>query len=106
MLFPIVFRPDIAVFKSQTCLDFTLWEVPCMKIVHADDRKRVRIPDAKPGQAFAYKISGETVILQALKRIEPAAITGRIIRRGKRLVGVTDGPIDMDALNRALAEFP
>jgi hypothetical protein len=31
-----------------------LWENPRMKTVTADDRKRVRIPDAKPGQVFEY----------------------------------------------------
>ena len=31
------------------------WEIPRMSIVTADDRKRVRIPDAKPGQVFSYE---------------------------------------------------
>lgn len=33
-----------------------------MKIVHADDRKRVPIMDAMPGQAFAYADTGNGVI--------------------------------------------
>ena len=39
-----------------------------MKIVHADDRKRVPIPDAKPGQAFAYQENGKgTITLTPVK---------------------------------------
>ena len=30
-----------------------------MTIITVDDRKRVRIPDAKPGQVFAYANNGD-----------------------------------------------
>jgi len=47
-----------------------LWEIPGMSIVTADDYKRVRIPDAKPGQAFAYELSGNVVKLTPIKTDE------------------------------------
>jgi hypothetical protein len=33
-----------------------------MAIVTADDYKRVRLPDAKPGQAFEYTVSGNGAV--------------------------------------------
>jgi hypothetical protein len=72
----------------------------------ADKQKRVRIPDAKPGQVFAYEVAGEVVTLRPVKATEQNPIKGRVEKRGNRLVGVTDRPIDMDALKQALAEFP
>lgn len=38
-----------------------------MSIVTADDYKRVRIPDAKPGQVFAYEVAGNVVKLTPIK---------------------------------------
>ena len=77
-----------------------------MKTVIVDNKLRVRIPRFKPGEVYAYEISGEVVTLTPLKPAEPAPIKGRVTKRGKRLLGVTDRPIDMDELKRALAEFP
>jgi hypothetical protein len=36
----------------------------------ADKQKRVRLPDAKPGQVFAYELSGEVVKLTPVKKVE------------------------------------
>jgi len=45
-----------------------MWEFPRMSTVTADDRKRVRIPDAKPGQVFAYENNADgSVTLNPLK---------------------------------------
>jgi hypothetical protein len=52
-----------------------VWEIPHVKIVHADERKRVPIPDAKPGQAFAYESNGKgqiTLLEVHAKAKEPA----------------------------------
>ncbi len=38
-----------------------------MSIVTADNYKRVRIPDAQPGQAYAYELSGNVVKLTPVK---------------------------------------
>jgi len=38
-----------------------------MKTVKADDRRRVSIPDAKPGQVFYYRAFRSGVVLRPLK---------------------------------------
>jgi len=46
----------------------SMWEIPRMSTVTADDRKRVRIPDAKPGQVFAYENNADgSVTLTPIK---------------------------------------
>ena len=35
------------------------WEIPTVHTITADKAKRVRIPDAKPGQVFAYISNGD-----------------------------------------------
>ena len=46
-----------------------LWEIPPVKTVKADEKKRVRIPAASPGQVFAYDDTGNgTITLTPLKR--------------------------------------
>jgi hypothetical protein len=45
-----------------------------MDTVKADSAKRVRIPDAKPGQVFAYERTGEGVFtLTAVKKTDVKA---------------------------------
>ena len=45
-----------------------MWGFPQMSTVTADDRKRVRIPDAKPGQVFAYENNADgSVTLTPIK---------------------------------------
>ena len=42
-----------------------------MHTVTADKAKRIRIPEAKPGQVFAYEASGDgTITLTPVKTIE------------------------------------
>jgi len=36
-----------------------VWEIPTVHTITADKAKRVRIPDAKPGQVFAYISNGD-----------------------------------------------
>jgi len=76
--------------------------------VTADKQKRVRIPDAEPGQVFAYESSGEVVTLTPVKPIEPDDRPNKVrfVKRNGRTVGVTERPIDMRALAEALREFP
>ncbi len=51
-----------------------------MSIVTADDYKRVRIPDAKPGQAFAYELSGNVVKLTPVVPDEQDARVVRLVK--------------------------
>ena len=65
-----------------------------MSIVTADDYKRIRIPDAAPGQAFAYELAadGGAIILTPVKKAEPRTVIGHLVRRrGKLMLDVPKG---------------
>jgi len=46
------------------------WDNLRMVTLKADDRGRVQIPDAKPGQVFAYELSGNVITLTPVKPVE------------------------------------
>jgi hypothetical protein len=76
--------------------------------VVADNKKRVTLRLAKPGDRFDVQIaSGGNYILT---RLEPVQLKGtakvRIEKRGQYHVGVLDHPINEEALKDAIAEFP
>ena len=79
--------------------------------VTVDDRKRVVLPGAKPGEEFDVQVSGQGVFI--LRRLEPVKLKGprpakllRFEKRGRFTVAVLDRPIDERALKEALADFP
>jgi len=57
-----------------------------MQTVTADDHKRVRIPDAKPGQLFTYEASAGTITLKSVEKSEPRTVYAKLVKRGGRLV--------------------
>lgn len=73
---------------TEEKIDFVgkLREIPGMSIVTADDYKRVRLPDAKPGQSFAYENSPEGIKLTPIKKAEPRVIKGKLVRKGGKLM--------------------
>ena len=77
-----------------------------METVKVDSAKRVRLPDAKPGQVLAYEMSGNTFTLTPVRPVEPTPIKGRLEKHGKRLLGVTNRPITSAMVKQALADFP
>lgn len=80
-----------------------------MHTVTADKQKRVRIPDAEPGQVFAYETSGEVVTLTPVKPVEPAGqrlAKVRFEKRGRFTVAISDRPINEAAVKELLADFP
>ncbi len=75
--------------------------------VTADENRRVTLPSVRPGDRFDVHLSGEgKVVLTRLdpSQSEPAHV--RIEKRGRFSVGVLDHPINQEALNEALADFP
>ena len=51
-----------------------LWEIPAVKTLTVDSYKRIRIPDAKPKQVFAYEKHGDgTITLTEVKAERKAA---------------------------------
>ncbi len=74
--------------------------------VVADNKKRVTLP-TQPGERFDLQaVSSDQIILTRLApgKARPAKVTFKKV--GGYTVAKTDQPIDMDALNRALDEFP
>jgi hypothetical protein len=82
------------------------WETPTMTVV-ADNKKRVTLRHAKPGDRFDVQVSSEgKYVLTRLEPVEPRLAKVRIEKRGKYHVGILDRPIDCNALQQALEEFP
>ena len=76
--------------------------------VVADNKKRVTLRLARPGDRFDVQVSPEgrfiLTKLQPVRETPPAKV--RIEKRGRYHVGVLDHPIAEEALKEALAEFP
>lgn len=51
--------------KIEACGKF-----PSVKMLTVDDRKRIRVPDAKPRQVFAYENNGDGTLKLTLVTIE------------------------------------
>lgn len=74
--------------------------------VTADEKKRVLLPDAKPGDRFELQSSNGGFILRRLEgdAARPARVT--VERRDGFSVWSTDQPISEQAIREALADFP
>jgi hypothetical protein len=73
----------------------------------ADARKRVILRGAKPGDRFDVQVPGDgTFVLRRLEPVKGRTAKVRIEKRGGYSVGVTDRPINEEALKAALADFP
>jgi len=76
--------------------------------VVADDKKRVTLRLAKPGDRFDVQVVSDGNYI--LTKLEPVQQKGaakvRIEKRGPYHVGVLSRPINEEALKEALAEFP
>jgi hypothetical protein len=83
------------------------WEIPTMTVV-TDNKKRVTLRLAKPGDRFDVQVVSDGNYV--LTRLEPvrqmASAKVRIEKRGRFHVGVLDHPINEEALQEALAQFP
>ncbi len=78
-----------------------------MTTATVDDRKRVRLSDAKPGQVFSVEPRPDgSFFLVPVVPIQPPQAKVRIEKRGRYSVGVLDRTIDQNALEQALADFP
>ena len=76
--------------------------------VVTDSKKRVTLRMAQPGDRFDVQLAsdGNYVLTKLVPAHPGAAAKVRIEKRGQYHVGVLDHPIDEEALNQALAEFP
>jgi hypothetical protein len=96
-------------FHRQKALEIrpSGWEIPTMTVV-TDDKKRVTLRLAKPGDRFDVVVVSDGNYI--LTKLEPVKLRGtakvRIEKRGRYHVGVLDRPINEVALKDAVAEFP
>jgi len=84
------------------------WDIPTMTVI-ADNKRRVTLRLAKPGDRFDVQVSGQgKYVLTKLEPVvqSPRPARVRIEKRGPYHVGVLDRPIDERALSEALADFP
>jgi hypothetical protein len=85
----------------------TKWEIPTMTVV-TDNKKRVTLRLAKPGDRYDVQIvSNGNYLLTKLEPMQPRGpVKVRMEKRGKYHVGVSDQPINEEALKEAVAVFP
>lgn len=75
--------------------------------VVADNKKRVTLKRANPGDRFDVQISADgKYVLTKLEPVADLPRKARIEKRGRYHVGVLDRPINEAALKQALNEFP
>jgi len=51
-----------------------------MTTATVDDKKRVRLPNARPGQVFAVEMDGGKVVLTPVEKVEPKPRRQRLIK--------------------------
>jgi hypothetical protein len=84
-----------------------LWEIPVMETVKADNYKRVRLPDAKPGQVFAYDSQNGIITLTQVKKPEPEIAKSKLVKDADGFTVVVPAqPINEQAIKELLADFP
>ena len=83
-------------------------EIPRVKTLTVDDRQRVRLPQVKPGQVFAYEPNSDGTIklVPVMPKPGPKRVIAKLIKRGgKMFFQVPDGyTLDSEAIGKAVAE--
>lgn len=74
--------------------------------VIADNKKRVVLAQANPGDRFDVQTSANGYVLRKLEPVQPKAAKVRFIKRDGYSVAIADQPINEQALREALADFP
>jgi hypothetical protein len=78
-----------------------------VKTLSVDKYQRVRLPDVKGGQKFAYENKGNGVLtLTEVKPLEERPMKARLKKRGRYTVVVTDRPVDESVIKQMLSDFP
>ena len=79
-----------------------------MKTLTVDDRRRVTLPQARPGQVFAYELDsdGSIKLVPVVAKRSPKRIQARLVERdGGMFFEVPKGyKLDPEAIGRAVAE--
>lgn len=79
-----------------------------MKTLTVDDRQRIRLPEVKPGQVFAYEPNSDGTIklVPVIPKPGPKRIVAKLIKRGGgAFFQVPSGyTLDPDAIGKAVEE--
>jgi hypothetical protein len=79
-----------------------------MKTLTVDDRQRVRLPQAKPGQVFAYEpdSDGSIKLVPVVTKPGPRRVVAKLSKQGGKLFfKIPKGyRLDPDAIAKAVAE--
>ena len=77
-----------------------------MKTLKLDGQKRIRLPDFKPGQVFAYELDGKgAVTLTPVVKVETKA-KAHLEKRNGFTLAVSERPITQEQVRAFLDEFP
>ena len=74
--------------------------------VIADNKKRIVLTQAKPGDRFDVQTSPNGYVLRKLEPVEGKPAKVRFVKRDGYTVAIADQPINEEALREALADFP
>jgi hypothetical protein len=79
-----------------------------MKTLTVDDHQRVRLPQAKPGQVFAYKpdSDGTIKLVPMIPKRGPKRVVAKLVKRGDGFFfQVPEGyQLDSEAIGKAVSE--
>lgn len=78
-----------------------------MNVVKVDNKRRVRIPEFRPGQVYTYTSNpAGGVTLTEMKPVEPKPAKVRVVtERGRKLLS-SDRKVSNEDVQKALEEFP
>lgn len=74
--------------------------------VRADNKKRVVLANAKPGDRFDVQVSASGYLLRKLEPVQARPAKVRFVKRDGYSVAIASQPINEEALREALADFP
>ena len=84
------------------------WEFPRMQTLTVDDGQRVRLPQGKPGQVFAYEPDpdGSIKLVPVIPKPGPRRIVAKLVKRdGGAFFEVPKGyKLNSEAIGKAVAE--
>ena len=77
-----------------------------IRTLTVDAEKKIRLPDAKPGEVFSYEISADGIKLKLVPQpAQPRVVVGKLVKRGNALILEAPGiQVDADAIAEAVRE--
>jgi hypothetical protein len=100
--------PTIARNKLETAA--AQWEFLLMKTLTVDERHRLTIPEAEPGQVFEYEPATDGTIklvpVAVVTQLEPKRVFAKLTNKGGKLIfELPKGyKLDPEAIGQAVAE--